>query len=176
MEGPETSLVEVREELMVSPGFETLNACSKTAHFLKPISGSLETQLPKLPSQFLSDLERSSFEPKDPPLSIGFHGWRCRASNWSIWVDKMRVLHEPTWKKAGIFDAILNSTYQIKRNSGLVLGLAEKWCCETKSFILSWGEASVTLEDVMILGGFSVWVPLSSPLWKPKNRSKSKRV
>ncbi|KAE8730375.1 Ribosome-binding factor A family protein isoform 1 [Hibiscus syriacus] len=173
MEGPETSLVEVREELMVSPGCETLNPCSKTAHFLKPISGSLETELPRLPSQRLSNLEQSSSEPKDLPLSIGFHGWRCRASNWSIWVDKMRVLHEPTWKKAGIFEAILNSTYQIKRNITLVLGLAEKWCCETKSFILSWGEASVTLEDVMILGGFSV---LGSPVFAPLETEESKEV
>ncbi|KAL4363683.1 hypothetical protein GQ457_04G001690 [Hibiscus cannabinus] len=173
MEGPETSLVEVREELMVSPGCETLNPCSKTAHFLKPVFGSLETQLPKLPSQRLSNLEQSSFEPKDLPLSIGFHGWRCRASNWSIWVDKMRVLHEPAWKKAGIFESILNSTYQIKRNSDLVLGLAEKWCCETKSFIFSWGEASVTLEDVMILAGFSV---LGSPVFAPLETEESKEV
>ncbi|GMI74479.1 hypothetical protein HRI_001117200 [Hibiscus trionum] len=173
MEGPETSLVEVREELMVSPGCETLNPCSKTAHFLKPILSSLETQLPKLPSQRLSNLERSSFEPKDLHLSIGFHGWRCRARNWSIWVEKMRVLHEPTWKKAGIFEAILNSTYQIKRNSDLVLGLAQKWCCETKSFIFSWGEASVTLEDVIILGGFSV---LGSPVFAPLETEESKEI
>ncbi|KAL4282029.1 hypothetical protein GQ457_03G002280 [Hibiscus cannabinus] len=173
MEGPETSLVEVREELMVSPGCETLNPCSKTAHFLKPIFSSLETPVPKLPWQRLSTLEQSPFEPKDLPLSIGFHGWRCRASNWSIWVDKMRVLHESTWKKAGIFEAILNSTYQIKRNSDLVLGLAEKWCCETKSFVFSCGEASVTLEDVMILGGFSV---LGPPVFAPLETEESKEA
>ncbi|GMJ12726.1 hypothetical protein HRI_004941800 [Hibiscus trionum] len=173
MEGPETSLIEVREELMVSPGCETLNPCSKTAHFLKPVFSSLETPLPKLPSQRLSFLEQSCFEPKDLPLSIGFHGWRCRASNWSIWVDKMRVLHESTWKKAGIFEPILNSTYQIKRNTDLVIGLAEKWCCETKSFIFSWGEASVTLEDVMILGGFSV---LGPSVFAPLDSEESREV
>ncbi|KAE8669969.1 Ribosome-binding factor A family protein isoform 1 [Hibiscus syriacus] len=174
MEGPETSLVEVREEeLMVTPGCQTLDPCSKTARFLKPIFSSLKTPLPKLPSQNLSSLEQSSFNPKDLPLSIGYHGWRCRASNWSIWVDKMRVLHESTWKKAGIFDAILNSTYQIKRNSDLVLGLAEKWCCETKSFVFPWGEASVTLEDVMILGGFSV---LGSPVFAELDTDESKEL
>lgn len=38
----------------------------------------------------------------------------------------MAALHGPTWKKAGINEAILNSTYEIKRNYGLVLGLSEK--------------------------------------------------
>nr|KJB32617.1 hypothetical protein B456_005G249100 [Gossypium raimondii] len=166
----ETSLVEEREELMVSPDSENenKNPCLRTAHFLKPISSSLETPLPKLPSQRFS-----SIEPKDLPLSISFHGWRCRASNWSAWVEKMVVLHESTWKEAGIYEAIVNSTYQIKRNSDLVLGLAEKWCCGTKSFLFSWGEASVTLEDMMILGGFSV---LGSPVFTPLEAEESKEA
>ncbi|XP_022762117.1 uncharacterized protein LOC111308018 [Durio zibethinus] len=164
MEEPETTMVEVREELMVSPTGQNQNPCTRTAHFLKPIFSSLENPLPKLPSQCLSSLEQPSFEPKNLPLRISFHGWRCRANSWSTWIEKMAALHESTWKKAGIYEAIMNSTYQIKRNNDLVLGLAEKWCCETKSFIFSWGEVSVTLEDVMILGGFSV---LGSPVFTP---------
>ncbi|KAK6282804.1 hypothetical protein POUND7_016629 [Theobroma cacao] len=173
MEEPERTMVDVREELMVSPTGQNQNPCSRTAHFLKPIFSSLENPLPKLPSQCLSSLEESSLEPKNLPLSISFHGWRCRAKNWSTWIEKMAALHESTWKKAGIFEAIMNSTYQIKRNNDLIFGLAEKWCCETKSFIFSWGEVSVTLEDIMILGGFSV---LGSPVLTPLETEELKEV
>ncbi|XWS40128.1 hypothetical protein CRYUN_Cryun18bG0113400 [Craigia yunnanensis] len=173
MEEPEKTMVEVREEFMVSPTCQNQNPCSRTAHFLKPIFSSLENPLPKLPSQRLSSMEQPSFEPKNLPLSISFPGWRCRAKNWSTWIEKMAALHESTWKKAGIYEAIMNSTYQIKRNNDLILGLAEKWFCETKSFIFSWGEASVTLEDVMILGGFSV---LGSPVFTPLETEELKEV
>ncbi|KAK0599759.1 hypothetical protein LWI29_008327 [Acer saccharum] len=78
----------------------------------------------------------------------------------------MASLHESTWKKAGIYEAILNSTYEIRRHTDLVLGLAEKWCSETKSFIFSWGEATITLEDMIIFGysvlGSSVLTPLET--------------
>ncbi|OMP03116.1 hypothetical protein COLO4_10613 [Corchorus olitorius] len=175
MDEPERSMVEVREELMVSPTDESQNPNprSRIAHFLKPVLTSDDNQLPKLPSQCLSTLVQSTPEPKNLPLSISFHGWRCRAKNWSTWIDKMAALHEATWKKAGIYEAIMNSTYQIKRNNDLVFGLAEKWCCETKSFVFSWGEASVTLEDVMILGGFSV---LGSPVFNPLETDELKEV
>ncbi|XVE67082.1 hypothetical protein DITRI_Ditri08aG0131300 [Diplodiscus trichospermus] len=173
MEEQEKAMVEVREELVVSPPGQNQNPCSKTGHFLKPIFSSLENQLPKLPCQRLSSLKQPSFELKNLPLSISFHGWRSRAKNWSAWIEKMAALHESTWKKAGIYEAIMNSTFQIKRNNDMVLGLAEKWCCETKSFIFSWGEASVTLEDVMILGGFSV---LGSPVFTPLETEELKEV
>ncbi|TXG67769.1 hypothetical protein EZV62_009044 [Acer yangbiense] len=78
-----------------------------------------------------------------------------------LWLTKMASLHEPTWKKAGIHEAIWNSTYRIRRNGDLVHGLAEKWCSETKSFVFSWGEATITLEDLMI-DGYSV---LGSPVF-----------
>ncbi|KAK0599509.1 hypothetical protein LWI29_005906 [Acer saccharum] len=83
----------------------------------------------------------------------------------------MASLHEPTWKKAGIHEAILNSTYEIKRNSNLVLGLAEKWCSETKSFLFSWGEATITLEDLMI-HGYSV---MGSPIFIASDTEESKK-
>jgi len=32
----------------------------------------------------------------------------------------------------------------------------EKWCCETNTFVFSFGEATITLEDIMVLGGYPV--------------------
>lgn len=37
----------------------------------------------------------------------------------------------------------------------MLLGLAEFWSPETNTFVFPWGEATITLEDVMVLGGFS---------------------
>ncbi|KAF3515602.1 hypothetical protein DY000_02059187 [Brassica cretica] len=74
----------------------------------------------------------------------------------------MSAFHEPTWRKAGIFEAVVASTLKICKDSDLVLGIAEKWCPDTKTFVFPWGEATITLEDVMLLLGFSV---LGSPVF-----------
>ncbi|KAK9005089.1 hypothetical protein V6N11_042537 [Hibiscus sabdariffa] len=164
MEDSSNSIVEERKELMVSPDNKSLEL--RTAHFIKPsidsnsINGTPIANLPKHP---LSSLP-TTFDPKNWPIKANFYGWRYPQKDWKTWVVKMAPLHESTWKKAGIFEAILNSTYKIKRNSDLVLGVAEKWCPETKSFIFPWGEATVTLEDIMVLGGYSV---LGSPVFAP---------
>ncbi|KAJ0100990.1 hypothetical protein Patl1_04248 [Pistacia atlantica] len=123
----------------------------KLAHFLKPTIKSSKGPVFELPSHCLHHLP-STFEPKKWPLKVAYHGWRHPQTNWRRWVEKMASLHESTWEKVGIREAILNSVYQIKKNDDLVLGLAERWCPETKSFILSWGEVTITLEDMMIAG------------------------
>ncbi|KFK44215.1 hypothetical protein AALP_AA1G229600 [Arabis alpina] len=77
----------------------------------------------------------------------------------------MKSLHKPIWIKAGIYEAIKSSTYRIHKNESLILSLAQKWCLETNTFVFPWGEATITLEDVNVLMGFSisgssVFVPL----------------
>ncbi|KAI9186867.1 hypothetical protein LWI28_021716 [Acer negundo] len=47
----------------------------------------------------------------------------------------------------------------------------EKWCSETKGFIFSWGEATITLEDLMI-HGYSV---LGSPTFIASDTEESKK-
>ncbi|GMY24747.1 serine/threonine-protein phosphatase 7 long form like [Fagus crenata] len=69
----------------------------------------------------------------------------------------MAFLHQATWKRAGIYEAVLNSMYQIRRDSDLLFGFAKRWCSETNTFIFPWGEATITLEDTMVLGGYSVF-------------------
>ncbi|CAN1242909.1 Protein MAINTENANCE OF MERISTEMS [Linum perenne] len=75
----------------------------------------------------------------------------------------MAKIHKPEWEKAGIFDAVMNSVYQIERDDELVFGLAEKWCSKTNSFVFPWGEATLTLEDMAVYG-FSV---SGSPVFLP---------
>ncbi|KAH9803555.1 PMD domain-containing protein [Citrus sinensis] len=153
---------EVREELMISPNGGP-KPTQRLGHFLKPCVNSIKGQVFELPTHCLSSLP-PIFEPKSWPLNVNFHGWRPPQKKWKAWVGRMAALYESIWKKAGIHEVILNSTHEIRRNYDLVLGLAEKWCPETKSFIFSWGEATITLEDMMIAGYSVLGSPVFSPL------------
>ncbi|GLT64415.1 hypothetical protein SLA2020_369120 [Shorea laevis] len=101
-------IVEVIEAAMVSPtgGIPTL----RPAHFLKPSTDSIVGPLSKLKLHSLS-LSSSSVA-----FQVRFSGWKYQQKNRRIWVQKMASLHESTWRKAGIFEAIMNSTYTIFRN------------------------------------------------------------
>ncbi|XP_047266872.1 uncharacterized protein LOC124897696 [Capsicum annuum] len=68
----------------------------------------------------------------------------------------MESVDHSIWKAAGIYDSIMGSVYKVYIDKVLIFGLVERWCCETNTFMFPWGEATVTLEDMMILGGFDV--------------------
>ncbi|KAK0602357.1 hypothetical protein LWI29_032582 [Acer saccharum] len=159
-----------REKLMVSASGDG-EPTMRSVHFLQPTVTSIDGQVFELPSAYFSSIP-PTFQPKNWPLKINFYGWKIPQKDWPKWVEKMASLHEPTWKKAGIHEAILNSTYEIRKNTDLVLGLAEKWCSETKSFIFSWGEATITLEDLMI-HGYSV---LGSPVFIASDTEELKKI
>ncbi|KAJ4726102.1 Serine/threonine-protein phosphatase 7 long form like [Melia azedarach] len=135
MEGLPDFGFEVREDFMISPAGGG-KPTRRLAHFLQPSIDTIDATIFELPSHCLSSIP-STFEPKKWPLNVQFHGWRSPQRDWKIWAGKMAALHESTWKKA------------------------EKWCPETKSFVFPWGEATITLEDVMI-SGYSV---LGSPVF-----------
>ncbi|KAL3508503.1 hypothetical protein ACH5RR_027904 [Cinchona calisaya] len=147
------TLMEERMELMVPPsgGKSTL----RTAYFLKPARASIQENLSStsLPSNLNIPVSKKNTL---KVLFAGWKKWRSSQTGWKKWVDQLRPLYEDTWKKAGIFEAILASTYQTLRDNNLIMNLAEKWCLETNTFLFSWGEATITLEDVMVLGGYSV--------------------
>ncbi|XVF77516.1 hypothetical protein PTKIN_Ptkin14bG0050800 [Pterospermum kingtungense] len=148
MEDSPNSIVEERTELMVSPAGKNLKL--RNAHFITPSIGLGpvdEKLVANVPSNCLSSLP-TTFEPKKWPLEVNFCGWRYPQRNWETWVSKMASLHESTWKKAGIFEAIMNSMYKIERNNDFVFGVAEKWCHETQSFVFSWEEMRDTWEKL----------------------------
>ena len=146
---PIYAIFEEREELMVSPtgGNPTL----RIAHFPKPSVSSID----ELPSPFLS-VEPTISELENLPLKVHFKSWRRMDENWKMWVASLHSKYQSIWKESGIYEAIMCSKYSICRHQDLILGLAEKWCPKTNTFIFSWGEATVTLEDMMALGGYSV--------------------
>ncbi|CAN6560732.1 unnamed protein product [Malus baccata var. baccata] len=142
MEKSEESMVEEREEMMISPSGG--KPFLKKSYFLKPtlLNSSIDEPLFNLPPSFSS--LPSHFEPDTCALKVDFPRWpQQNKSNWKSWVREMAVVHRSTWKKAGIYKVIFSSTYQIKRQTGLVFRFAEKW-------------STITLEDIMDLGGFSV--------------------
>ncbi|KDP39095.1 hypothetical protein JCGZ_00852 [Jatropha curcas] len=153
MEKPTEIIAERREALMVSSD-RNPRPTLRTAYFLNPTHASIEVAVPKNPSLCLSSL------PENIPVNVIFNGWKDPTANWKSWVYHMEDKYRSVWKKAGIYEAVMSSTCRFKRDDGLITGLAEKWCPETNTFIFPWAEATITLEDVMILGGYSV---LGSP-------------
>ncbi|VYS48781.1 unnamed protein product [Arabidopsis thaliana] len=134
-------------------------------HFLKPYVTSIDGAVAELPRHRLSV---SSSDLNESFSRISFNGFWSAQPNFKSWAKKMEALHEPIWRKAGIFEAIKASMYKIRKNQSLLLALVEKWCPETKSFLFPWGEATITLEDVLVLLGFSVQ---GSPVFAPLESS-----
>ncbi|PNX99253.1 serine/threonine-protein phosphatase [Trifolium pratense] len=50
----------------------------------------------------------------------------------------------------------MSSKCRIKKYQDLLYGVVEKWCSETNTFVFPFGEATITLEDAMVLGGYPV--------------------
>ncbi|XP_021605922.2 uncharacterized protein LOC110610351 [Manihot esculenta] len=152
------TIIEEREELIISPIGDS-KPILRTAHFLKPIIASIDE--PDLLPRSVSLPLPPTNEPRKRSLKVEFGAWRHRLQEWNKWVLQMHSIHHSAWEKAGICEAILSSTYEISRYNNLIFGLAEYWCPTTNSFIFPWGEATITLEDVMVLGHYPV---LGSPV------------
>lgn len=88
------------------------------------------------------------------PLKVVSKGWNCPQPKWKDWVYRLAPKFEPIWIQAGVRDAIFSSTYELRYNQEILLGLIEFWCTHTNTFVFPWGEATITLEDVLILGGY----------------------
>ncbi|KAK2387313.1 serine/threonine-protein phosphatase 7 long form protein [Trifolium repens] len=149
----EDTIMEVRDDFMTSPAGDREETL-RTAHFLKPVANSIEE-----PAFDVNPSLSSScpvFEPNNDSFKIHFHGWRYPQTKWVKWVDQLKPKYESVWKKAGIFEAIMSTKSRIMKNQDLVYGVVEKWCSETNTFVFPFGEVTITLEDVMVLGGYSL--------------------
>ncbi|CAH9135697.1 unnamed protein product [Cuscuta epithymum] len=150
-------IMEEREELMVSHAGG--KPALRTAHFLKPSTNSRVFSLPQ---------QTAAAGVREPPPKFRFHGWSNKPlKDWEKWVESMCALHQPIWKKAGIHEAIMNSTSRIHRSDELIVALARNWNPETNTFWFPWGEATLTLEDMIVLGGFSVLGGCVDPDFSP---------
>ncbi|XP_071722238.1 uncharacterized protein [Rutidosis leptorrhynchoides] len=152
-----TTLMAERKELVVSLNGDDDDdddePCRlKTCNFLKPIADFTSDQLISVPpiTKPTSDLQNLAH-------SVEFRGRQNPPNGWKAWVHRMLTKHHPTWEKAGIEKSILCSKYNnISMQNELILEIADKWCLKTDTFIFPWGEATVTLEDILVLVEFSV--------------------
>lgn len=137
---------------MLSPAGGDTEATLRTAHFLKPISNYIHES----PFGFNPSSMSRVFHPKESPLKFHFTGWRHPQDKWVCWVDQLKTKYESVWKQVGIFDAIMSTKCRILRNQNLLYEVAEKWCSKTNTFVFPFAEATITLEDIMVLGGYPV--------------------
>ncbi|XP_047339849.1 uncharacterized protein LOC124943381 [Impatiens glandulifera] len=153
-----TLMVE-REELMMAPARDGM-PIYRPARFLHPSLNAEGTS----PTVLIPSTNTISSNNPD----VFFDGWRMCTHRWEQWVSQMRPLYQTLWERAGIADAITGSVCTIIKHKEVILELSNRWCSETKSFIFPWGEATITLEDVAVIGGYSlgdycVLKPLETP-------------
>ncbi|XP_017245247.1 protein MAIN-LIKE 2 [Daucus carota subsp. sativus] len=144
------TLVEGRQVAIYSPSNE--NPTLRKAHFLKPLFSEDHDHFPPPPSSLYSS--KPTFKKVE---KFDLHRYKKYPSEkWKTWVHSLKPKYQEIWKQAGIYEAIMASTYEIRKSKELIMGLAERWCAETNTFIFPWGEVTITLEDVMFLGCYSV--------------------
>ncbi|CAI8596556.1 unnamed protein product [Vicia faba] len=152
------NIMETRECFMLSPAAHC-EPTLRTAHFLKPTANSIHEL------NFHPSSSSSLFDPKECSFKINFNGWRYPRTKWVRWLDQLKPMYESLWKNAGIFGPIMSTKSHIMKNQDLVYGVVEKWCSETNTFVFPFGEATITLEDVVVLGGYSLFGdPVFTPL------------
>ncbi|XP_068497873.1 uncharacterized protein [Phaseolus vulgaris] len=161
MEPSQDTIIEAKEELMVSP-LSGENPIRRTAYFIKPCMEDSTN-----PTHYISSGGTATVTSNHVklPLEVIYSGWYYPHREWKTWVQQMQHKYEYMWIKAGIDQAIKASTFLIRRNDELIQELAQRWRSKTNTFVFPWGEATITLEDVKVCWGYSVMgVPFSSPL------------
>ncbi|KAE8771788.1 hypothetical protein D1007_56293 [Hordeum vulgare] len=128
---------------------------ARSAHFLLPRAGG--AGLPALPSP-----PRNAGPVLADELPVEWTGWPSCSDLWRRWVAKLRPRHERLWRKLGILDGVLATIGRVRRDEALLFQLAGFWSGETNTFVFPWGEATVTLEDMSVLGGLPL---LGKPMW-----------
>lgn len=133
MVGKCTGLVVEEDEVvkMAPTGSEMM--IKRTGRFLLPRSKSFEDVAdPAVPE--LRNAICDAKIPCWPPKKVVLEGWRTPQTKWSEWVQTLRPHYEHVWKKSGIFNAVIASTYEIRRQPTIVFALLLYWSSETNTF------------------------------------------
>ncbi|XP_059664170.1 uncharacterized protein LOC132309936 [Cornus florida] len=155
------SIYEARDDEMVS--VKDGKSRVRIARFLRPCTRHVRQAVGIPHTPLLSEI--FSHDLQQWPSQVLFKGWKQPQKKWKEWVDRLAPKHGAIWNQTGICDAIMASIYEMRCNQDLLLGLSEFWCSKTNTFVFPWGEATITLEDVMIIGGYPVLgKPVNSPL------------
>ncbi|KAM7251400.1 hypothetical protein ACFE04_023283 [Oxalis oulophora] len=151
-----TIIVEKNETVILLDGSSSNEAIcvNKVCNFIKPcVASCTNEQLISPPPSInltTTTIDRALCD------DVNFRGRHIPSKNWKSWVQAMHSKHHLTWKQAGIEKSILSSVYRIVKQNDVILEVAHKWCPKTNTFIFPSGVSTITLEDIMVLGGFSV--------------------
>ncbi|KAF7067886.1 hypothetical protein CFC21_073714 [Triticum aestivum] len=137
-------------------GADPSSPTARSAHFLLPRAGA--APVPALPPP----PRNADPVPPADELTVEWTDWPGCSKLWRRWVAKLRPRHERMWRKLGILDGLLATTGWVRWDEDLLLQLAGFWSGETNTFLFPWGEATVTLEDMAVLGGLPL---LGGPVW-----------
>ena len=146
MSNVEELLVQESTTHIVS-GADPSRPVARSAHFLLPRGDGAR------PPALLLPPSRDAGPVLVDDLQVELSGWPGTSKQWRRWVAKLRPRHELLWREVGILAAVLATTSWVRRDEGQLLQLAAFWSGETSTFVFPWGEATVTLEDVAVLGG-----------------------
>jgi len=126
------------------------------------ISGTGESKVSTRQGHFLIPRARGPNPPNKPSAAvipechqqINFaKSWSGSPELWRMWVEKLRPKHEALWRELGILDGLVASTCRFIRHEPLLIEISKSWNPETNTFVFPWGEATVTLQDIAVLGG-----------------------
>ncbi|XP_009623707.1 protein MAINTENANCE OF MERISTEMS-like [Nicotiana tomentosiformis] len=152
----EKYIMKESNELMRNFPSKRLDVSFRNSHTLLPSLTSVPIDQQNAPSP-LESLFMFNQPQRTPSNHVSFeYGWRNPQENWSLWVRNMHSRFQDVWRRAGIYDSIWGSVYQVHKNLDLLFVFGEKWCPKTNTFVFPWGEATITLEDVFVLGGYSL--------------------
>lgn len=74
---------------------------------------------------------------------------------------------------------IMSTKCYIHKNHNLLFRVVEKWCCKTNTFVFPLGVATITFEDIMVLGVIHLsytWWSCFHHSWRPRNERGGKEI
>lgn len=74
---------------------------------------------------------------------------------WEQWVDSLSVMHDPHWRRNGIYDAIMISKKEIALDDFLLNGAMCFWNNSSNIFNFRLGPMTPTVLDMAALFGFT---------------------
>lgn len=94
---------------------------------------------------------------KDGTKATGL--WPLPSDESRSWFDAMKISYGDLWHRAGIYNALHLSMKGVQGDRNLILAAASFWNSASNTFDFRFGQMSVTLLDVLVIGGFTIHHP-----------------
>ena len=85
--------------------------------------------------------------------------WPLPSDESRSWFDAMKISYGDLWHRAGIYNALHLSMKEAQGARNLILAATSFWNSASNTFDFHFGQMSVTLLDVLVIGGFTIHHP-----------------